>query len=66
MDALGSIRTILAFGAQGKIVKMNDDHLQAAYKAGNNKALVFSVLFSSQPFSTLARNALAFWQGARL
>jgi ATP-binding cassette, subfamily B (MDR/TAP), member 1 len=66
MDALGSIRTILAFGAQGKIVKMYDDYLQAAFQAGKKKSLVFGVLFSSQTFFTLAGNALAFWEGSRL
>jgi ATP-binding cassette, subfamily B (MDR/TAP), member 1 len=66
MDALGSIKTILAFGAQSKIVKMYDSYLQAAFKAGKKKAMVFGVLFSSQTFFTLAGNALAFWEGSRL
>lgn len=65
-DALGSIRTILAFGAQGKISRMYDEHLHAAYKVGKRKAAIFGVLFSSQTFFTLAGNALAFWEGSRM
>lgn len=65
-DALGSMKTILAFGAQGKIVSMYDEYLRAAHRVGKKKAIIFGVLFASQTFFTLAGTALAFWEGARL
>lgn len=64
--ALGSIGTILAFGAQGKVLGMYDGYLQSAYKIGQMKAVISGVMFSIQTFFTLAANYFAFWQGSRL
>lgn len=65
-DALGSIKTIFAFGAQQKIVQLYDEDLKAAHKEGNKKSLIYGVLFSSQYFFVLSGTALAFWQGFRM
>lgn len=65
-DAMGSIKTIAAFGAQQTIVKNYDELLQAAHKEGNKKSLIFGALFSSQTFLVLSGTALAFWQGFRM
>ncbi|KAK3638408.1 hypothetical protein LTR56_013048 [Elasticomyces elasticus] len=65
-DALGSMKTILAFGAQEKIVTMYDEYLKAAYKTGKKKSVLFGILFSSQNFFTISGTALAFWEGSRM
>ncbi|KAF4556670.1 Sophorolipid transporter-like protein [Elsinoe fawcettii] len=65
-DALGSIKTIQAFGAQSKVVRWYDDLLQAAHKEGSKKSLIYGVLFSCQTFVVMAGTALAFWQGFRM
>ena len=65
-DALGSIKTILAFGAQAKIVALYDELLQVAYKRGMKKSVFLGIIFSSQTFLTISGTALAFWEGSRL
>lgn len=60
------MKTILAFGAQEKIVTLYDEYLQAAYNKGKKKSLLFGILFSSQTFYTISGTALAFWEGFRL
>ncbi|PSK56469.1 Leptomycin B resistance protein pmd1 [Elsinoe australis] len=65
-DALGSIKTIHAFGAQGKVIKWYDEYLQTAHKEGNKKSLIYGVLFSCQSFLVMSGTALAFWQGFRM
>lgn len=47
-DAISSIRTIHAFGAENKILKKYDEFLAAAHKEGNKKSLVYSVLFGTE------------------
>lgn len=65
-DALGSIKTITAFGAQPKIVNWYDEYLKTAHKEAQKKSLIYGVLYSSQTFLTMAGTALAFWQGFRM
>ncbi|KAF4965821.1 hypothetical protein FSARC_6414 [Fusarium sarcochroum] len=65
-DVLGSSKTICAFGAEKKIVQWYDEFLQAAYKEGKKKSLIYGVLFSSQNFMVMSGTALAFWEGFRL
>ncbi|EMC96619.1 hypothetical protein BAUCODRAFT_148201 [Baudoinia panamericana UAMH 10762] len=65
-DALGSMKTILAFGAQEKIVTLYDEYLRAAYDKGKKKSVMFGILFSSQNFFTISGMSLAFWEGSRL
>ena len=65
-DAIGSIKTIYAFGAQQKIVNWYDEYLQTAHKEGNKKSLIYGALFSSQTFLVTSGTALAFWQGFRM
>lgn len=65
-DALASIKTIRAFGAQDKIASWYDEYLQRAYQEGRKKSLIYGVLFSCQTFLTIAGTALAFWQGFHL
>nr|OQO27378.1 hypothetical protein B0A51_05270 [Rachicladosporium sp. CCFEE 5018] len=65
-DALSSIRTIHAFGAQDKIVKTYDEYLLAAYKDGKKKSLIFGILFSTQTFFVMSATAFAFWYGQRM
>ena len=65
-DALSSMKTILAFSAQEKIVTLYDEYLQTAYNKGKKKSILFGVLFSSQTFFTISGTALAFWEGSRL
>lgn len=44
-DAISSIRTIHAFGAEEKIINKYDDFLAEAHKEGNKKSLVYVILF---------------------
>lgn len=54
MDALGSIKTIYAFGAQQKIVDWYDEYLEAAHKEGKKKKLLYGILFSCQTFLVMS------------
>ena len=65
-DAISSIKTIHAFGAQQKIVKKYDEYLQIAHMEGKKKSLIYGVLFSTQTFLVMSGTALAFWEGFRL
>lgn len=65
-DAISSIKTIHAFGAQSKIIAQYESFLQAAHKEGNKRSPVFGVLFGCQIFFVLSGTALAFWQGYRM
>ena len=65
-DAISSVKTIHAFGAQEKIVKLYDENLEAAHKEGKKKSVIFGVLFSIQTFLVMCGTALAFWQGYRM
>lgn len=65
-DAISSIRTIHAFGAQDKIVKTYDGYLSKAHKIGDRKSLVYGILFSTEHCLIFSATALAFWQGYRM
>ncbi|KAK5080763.1 hypothetical protein LTR05_008468 [Lithohypha guttulata] len=65
-DALSSIKTIHAFGAQQKIVNQYNEYLQEAHQVGRKKSPIYGVLFSSQSFLVMSGTALAFWQGFRM
>ncbi|CAK1365324.1 Multidrug resistance protein 3 [Cercospora beticola] len=65
-DAISSIRTIYAFGAQEKIVKKWDEYLQRAHDIGFWKSPNYGVLFSTENFLVFSATALAFWQGYRM
>nr|POE89861.1 leptomycin b resistance protein pmd1 [Quercus suber] len=65
-DAISSIKTIHAFGAQQKIVDRYDEFLEQAHKEGNKKSIIYGVLFSVQTFLVMSGTALAFWEGFRL
>lgn len=65
-DALSSIKTIHAFGAQEKIISRYDEFLQEAHKEGDKKSILFGILFSVQTFMVMSGTALAFWEGFRM
>lgn len=65
-DAISSIRTIHAFGAQDKIVAKYDEYLSMAHKEGKKKSPNYGVLFATQNFLVTAATSLAFWQGYRM
>ncbi|KAK5122831.1 hypothetical protein LTR85_003746 [Meristemomyces frigidus] len=65
-DAMSSIRTIHAFGAQQKTVNKYDEYLETAHTEGKKKSIVFGILFSAQTFMVMSGTALAFWEGYRL
>ncbi|KAF7185517.1 ABC multidrug transporter MDR5 [Pseudocercospora fuligena] len=65
-DAISSVRTIHAFGAQSKIVEKYDEYLKMAHKEGWKKSPVYGILFSSETFLVFCATALAFWQGYRM
>ncbi|EME44943.1 hypothetical protein DOTSEDRAFT_52355 [Dothistroma septosporum NZE10] len=65
-DAISSIRTIHAFGAQDKIVAKYDEFLKAAHKIGKKKSPLYGVLFSTETFLVMCATSLSFWQGYRM
>jgi ATP-binding cassette subfamily B (MDR/TAP) protein 1 len=65
-DAIGSVKTIHAFGAQEKIVRWYDEYLQTAHNEGKKKSLIYGVLFCGQTFLVMSGTSLAFWQGFRM
>ena len=65
-DAISSIKTIHAFGAEQKIIRKYNDYLESAHQEGNKKSILFGVLFSGQTFVVMSGTALAFWQGFRM
>lgn len=65
-DALSSIKTVHAFGAQRKIVGRYDEFLEAAHMEGKKKSIIYGILFATQSFLVMSGTALAFWEGFRL
>ncbi|KAK0938752.1 hypothetical protein LTR29_009720 [Friedmanniomyces endolithicus] len=65
-DALSSIKTIHAFGAQSKIVNKYDEFLEEAHQESKKLSVFFGILFSGQTFFVMSGTALAFWQGYRM
>lgn len=65
-DALESIDTILAYGAQEKIIAWTNKFLESANRIGQRKSLIYGILFSSQSFLVMSATALAFWEGHRM
>lgn len=65
-DAISSIRTIHAFGAQDKIVAKYDEFLKDAHKIGKKKSPLYGILFSTETFLVMSATALSFWQGYRM
>jgi ATP-binding cassette subfamily B (MDR/TAP) protein 1 len=49
-DAISSIRSIHAFGAEEKMLGKYDEYLEMAYQEGKKKSPIFAVLFSTQQF----------------
>jgi len=49
-DALGSIKTVHAFGAQQKIVAWYDECLTTANLQGNKKSILYGLIFCTQTF----------------
>jgi ATP-binding cassette subfamily B (MDR/TAP) protein 1 len=65
-DAISSVKTIHAFGAQEKLVRWYDEYLQRAHDEGKKKSLLYGVLFCGQTFLVMSGTSLAFWQGFRM
>ncbi|KAF2716176.1 putative ABC transporter [Polychaeton citri CBS 116435] len=65
-DAISSIKTVHAFGAQEKLINRYDECLKEAHKEGRKNSLIFAILFSNQTFFVMSGTALAFWQGFRM
>ena len=57
-DAISSIKTVYAFGAQEKLVNRYDEYLKEAHKEGKKNSLIFAVLFSNQTFFVMSGIAL--------
>jgi ATP-binding cassette subfamily B (MDR/TAP) protein 1 len=65
-EALGSIRIVTAFGANKKLSKKYDQHLDKAKAFGIKKGPVLGVQYSSEFFIMYCAYALAFWYGITL
>lgn len=65
-DALASVKSIHAFGAEHKILEWYDSFLKQTLRLGRKKSWIYAVVLSSQTFMTISGTALAFWQGHSL
>ncbi|KAF2280358.1 P-loop containing nucleoside triphosphate hydrolase protein [Westerdykella ornata] len=65
-DALGSIKTVVAFGAVNKFLAKYDIVLAQAQKVGKKKGPLVGMMFASQYFFMLIAWAIGFWFGAYL
>jgi ATP-binding cassette subfamily B (MDR/TAP) protein 1 len=65
-EAISSIKTIHAFGAQDRTIRKYDDLLADAHKEAFWKSPVLGVFFSVSTFLVMSGTALAFWEGHRM
>ncbi|XP_030163747.1 phosphatidylcholine translocator ABCB4 isoform X5 [Lynx canadensis] len=65
-EALGAIRTVIAFGGQNKELDRYEKHLQNAKKIGIKKAISASISMGIAFLLIYASYALAFWYGSTL
>lgn len=65
-EAISSIRTVHAFWAHAKMIRVYDEFLEQAHKVGRKKSPNYAVLFSNHYFCVYSGIALAFWQGFRM
>ncbi|KAG0304859.1 Multidrug resistance protein 1 [Dissophora globulifera] len=64
-QAIGSIRTVVAFDGQKRELEKFSNVLETAYKSGVKKAIATGVGMGSFMFIMFLSYALAFWYGAR-
>ncbi|XP_077622936.1 phosphatidylcholine translocator ABCB4 isoform X3 [Crocuta crocuta] len=65
-EALGAIRTVIAFGGQNKELNRYEKHLQNAKKIGIKKVISASISMGIAFLLIYASYALAFWYGSTL
>ena len=65
-DALGSIRTVVAFGAVNKFVKKYENILTQAEKDGKRRGPLVGLMFACQYFFMFIGWAIGFFLGAYL
>ncbi|KAI9141757.1 ATP-binding cassette transporter protein [Paraphysoderma sedebokerense] len=59
-EAIGSIRTVIAFGLQHKLLQMYHESLEGPYRVGRKKAFVSSVTFAISQSALFIVYAVAF------
>ncbi|XP_023573757.1 phosphatidylcholine translocator ABCB4 isoform X2 [Octodon degus] len=65
-EALGAIRTVIAFGGQNKMLERYQKHLENAKKIGIKKAISANISMGIAFLLIYASYALAFWYGSTL
>nr|KAF6319088.1 ATP binding cassette subfamily B member 4 [Myotis myotis] len=65
-EALGAIRTVIAFGGQNKELERYQKHLEVAKKIGIKKAISANISMGIAFLLIYASYALAFWYGSTL
>ncbi|EHA97327.1 Multidrug resistance protein 3, partial [Heterocephalus glaber] len=65
-EALGAIRTVLAFGGQNKMLERYQKHLENAKKIGIKKVISANISMGISFLLIYASYALAFWYGSTL
>ncbi|XP_036767728.2 phosphatidylcholine translocator ABCB4 isoform X6 [Manis pentadactyla] len=65
-EALGAIRTVIAFGGQNKELERYQKHLEKAKKIGIKKAISANISMGIAFLLIYASYALAFWYGSTL
>ncbi|ELW48096.1 Multidrug resistance protein 3 [Tupaia chinensis] len=65
-EALGAIRTVIAFGGQNKELERYQKHLENAKKIGIKKAISANISMGISFLLIYASYALAFWYGSTL
>lgn len=65
-DAVSSIRTVAAFGAEEKVVQLYDDKCRMPIAAGMRKGHVSGLGLGFSQFVMFCSYAMAFWYGSQL
>jgi ATP-binding cassette subfamily B (MDR/TAP) protein 1 len=65
-DAVGSIRTVASFGAEGKVMELYQDKCKFPMQKGIRQGFVSGAAFGFSNFVMYTSYALCFWYGAQL
>jgi ATP-binding cassette subfamily B (MDR/TAP) protein 1 len=65
-DAVGSIRTVASFCAEGKVMELYNDKCKVPLQKGVRQGFVSGAAFGFSNFVMYASYALCFWFGGKL
>lgn len=65
-EAIRSIRTVMAFGMQQKLVRKYETHVAGAHQAGTKSGIALACMIAAMNGIIFWSYGLAFWEGSRL